>query len=175
MSLRETLNNNPAAVTGGAVVVLLLCLFMVYCQLTGGGTSDYTAQLIYYDVANKQIKLVEWKEGPQPNSPLDGSPDVYEATLFSCGECPEGPDGITDGMTLEDVKAKGMYPGWITKRDPNTEAEAFMNPTMMCQPFGSNRWYQAASSAWQAKEDQIRRGCNGGKDYAVDCYAPFKQ
>ncbi len=174
MGLRETMNNNPAAVTGGAVVVLLLALGFAAIRgglFSGGGRNIGTAQIIYYDVANKQIKLVPTKMGePYPNSPLDGSPETYQATVFACGECPEG--NVVDGLTLADLEAKGMYIGWLQKRDPGTEADPSFNPSVMYRAFKGGSWVSGSDSRWYTTEDKIQRQCPGGA-YAMPCYAPL--
>jgi hypothetical protein len=172
MSLRETLNNNPAVVTGGAVVLLLVAVVILGKVLffSGGSGSVGTEQVIYYDVANKTIKLVERPaEEPQPNSPLDGSPDTYQATIFACGECGE----ITDGMTLEDLKAAGMFVGYLHKRDPGTEYAPEFNKTYKYRPFESKNWYPASGDQWFKIEAQLQRKCEGGA-YVNYCYAAFK-
>ncbi len=167
MGLRETMNNNPAAVTGGAVVVLLLCLLLVYCQFGGGNPRGGNFQIIYYDVANKQIKLVAHDGDVWPNSPLDGSADTYEAVLLACGECPE--DQIVDGMSLEDIKAAGMFLGWLQKRDPGTPPDPTFNPSMQYRTLKSNKWVSASSDAGFKLQEQIHRQCPGG-EYANQCH-----
>lgn len=174
MGLRETMNNNPAVVTGGAVVILLLCLFLVYWQFSGGsGSSNVTAQLIYYDVANDKLKLMEWDSGPYPDSPPPGMTDVYEAVLLSCGECPEGPDGIVDGMTPEQIKAAGMFVGWLYRRAPGTEPDPMVNESMEARPLKGSTWIKVASKQWVDLEEKLRRQCPRG-DYAYECYPPTK-
>ena len=167
------MNNNPAAVTGGAAVVLLLALIFVFLRggLLGGGGSAGTTQVIYYDVANKQIKLVAHDRDSFPNSPLDGSPQIYEAVLLACGECPE--DKIVDGMSLEDIKAAGMYLGWLNKRDPGTDTDPSFNPSMQFRSLQSPKWVSASSEAGFKLQDQLQRKCPG-KEYAKECYPSMK-
>lgn len=107
MSLREKLNNNPQIATGGAVVVLLLCLMLIYCQFSGGSRS---AKLLYFDLETNQVKLVDFKAGDTLATPLAGT-QIYQVTIFSCTECKE----IKDGMTLEELKAEGMFPGYVIR------------------------------------------------------------
>ena len=172
MGLRETMNNNPAAVTGGAAVLLLLALLWLGKGLVfGGGSDGGTQQIIYYDVANKQIKLVDYDSKTYPNSPLDGSPETYEAALLACGECPE--DKIVDGMSLEDIKAAGMYVGWISRRDPGSDPEPDFNPSMQFRSLQSPKWVSASSEAGFKLQDQLQRKCPG-KEHANQCYPSMK-
>ncbi|MFN3167604.1 MAG: hypothetical protein ACE37H_11120 [Phycisphaeraceae bacterium] len=172
MSLRETLNNNPAVVTGAAVVLLLVAVIILGKVLffSGGGGAVGNEQVIYYDVANKTIKLIERStKDPYPDSPLDGSPDTYQASIFSCGECGE----ITDGMTLDDLKAAGMFVGYLHQRDPGTENDPEFNPTYKIRLFEGKKWISAGDGRLYQVEEQIHRKCPGGQ-FANYCFAAFK-
>lgn len=160
MGLRETMNNNPAAVTGGAVVVMLLCLFLIYCQLSGGSTSYADAKLVYYDVKAKQVKLVTWGEGPQPDSPLADSADVFKARIFSCGECGE----ITDGMSEADLKSKKMFVGWIEQRPAGSEDDPWMNTSIQKRKLTDKSWKKATPEAYDTAPK-----CPNGK-LSIECF-----
>lgn len=170
MGLRDTMNNNPAAVTGAAVVVLLLCLVLVYCQFTGGGTPSGKAQIIYFDVESQTIKLVPLDYENPPNSPLDDSPSSFEAMVFSCTECPE--DGLVDGMSLKDLEAKGMFIGWLQKRDPDSIPDPSFNASVQFRTLNSKTWYPGDSERWRSIEEKIQQNCPGGA-WANACYPPL--
>ena len=173
MSLRDKLNNNPAAVTTGAVVLLLIAVsILVYVLFfKGGGRGTGTEQVIYYDVKNNTIKLVDRPGAdPYPDSPLEGSPDVYMATIFACGECGE----ITDGMTAEQLKQNGMFIAYIHKRDPGTPFDPETNPTSMYRPLETSNWFPSAGDRWYPVLEKIQSRCPKGT-YVDYCYAPYKR
>ena len=125
MSFREYMNNNPAVMTGAAVAVLVICLGIVACQLTGGGPAGSGSQVIYFDVASGEIKLVEAVDSVE--SPVAGT-ENYRAAVATCeDECGE----IEEGMDLEQLKANGMFVAFVERTATGRNANAF-------DDFGSN-------------------------------------
>lgn len=118
MNVREFMNDNPLYTYIGVGVVFVLAMTLVVCRLMGGGgASSY--KLVYYDTEAKTIRIVEFEAGEAPKSPLEGEPNVYQAAIFSCGEC--DPDEIQDGMSRDELEAAGMRIRYIMKIDESVD------------------------------------------------------
>lgn len=125
LDIREKLNENPIVMVAGVGVVLLLCLSVIFCQLVDTGSSSVKVKYVYFDDASKSIRVVEFKLPEElPTSPLEGTDNVYMATVFSCEDCPKG--SVKDGMTLAELEAAGMYIGWLSRIDPGKESQGAM-------------------------------------------------
>ncbi|NBC11175.1 MAG: hypothetical protein GVY24_05485 [Planctomycetes bacterium] len=127
MSIRETMNNNPAMVTIGAVVVLVLCLGAIMCQVREpSGGQGGAVQLYFLDEGTGMLFTAESKQQPPIVAPSDtgGSTSGVRAHVLSCGDCP----GNLDGLTREEVQAQGAFIGYLEKYTP--EAKAAMEQAM---------------------------------------------
>ena len=156
MSLREKMNNNPAVATGASVVVLLICLLVIYCTFAGGGANR--VDIVYFDVESKTVKLFEYKTGDAPpTSPLAGS-ETYRAQLFTCSECKE----VTDGMTIDQLKAQDMFVGYLMRDSPNAAEDPF-GETMEVRTVDGTKWIGADTEAGTKLVNQaMAAGCPSG-------------
>lgn len=169
MGLRDTMNNNPAAMTGGIAVVLVLSLVLVVCRFMGGGSSSSATTIIYYDITNKQFKVVEhdYAKMTYPSSPFEGTSDVFIATIWACGECPEG--GVTDGMSLADLEAKGMFVGWIEKVvDGSAQGGDDREQVTVYASMAGKTWYRDFSPGVQKLFSAASIKCDNTE---TQCYA----
>lgn len=148
-NVRQQMNDNPIYMYIAAGGLFFVCIMLVVCQFTGGGSgSSRTPLLIYFDTTNETIKLVKFDPsgGNLPNSPLDGAPETYAATIFVCGECPKG--AIKDGMTLEELKAAGLFIGWLEKVDRSSASiDTFNEYNYSYRALDGTKWVKGDTEA----------------------------
>jgi len=164
LELRNKLEENQSLVIVGLIVVIVFCLSLVMCQLFGGGPSSVSSEvkLVYYDLGDQSIKLVDHKYPAMPQSPLEGTTDVFLATVFACEECPKGK--IKDGMTREELKAEGMFIGWLEKIDPNLSEEmAMFGEGYLYRGLESDRWYKATDQGYEAINARVYEKCSDAR------------
>jgi hypothetical protein len=160
LELRKKLEENQSITIVALLVVILFCLSLVVCQLIGGGpgTSTTAVQLVYYDLDSKTIKIVAHEYPAQPTSPLEGTENVFMASVFACEECPEGQ--IKDGMSLEDLKAEGMFIAWLERIDPNmTEEMAMFGEGNSYRTLESDRWYKTSEKGYERINQKLNDRC----------------
>lgn len=160
LELRKKLEENQSIVIVGLLVVIIFCLGLVVCQVTGGGPSTTASEvtLVYFDLDSQTIKLVEHQYPALPASPLEGTDNVFIASVFACEECPEG--AIKDGMNLEDLKAEGMFIGMLERIDPNiTEEMAMFGEGYSYRSIEDDRWYKPTENGYQQLNNKIFTRC----------------
>jgi len=163
LELRQKLEENQSLVIIGLIAVILFCLGLVMCQLIGGGSGSSSSEvkLVYFDTTNQSIRLVDHeysKNSAQPKSPLEGTTDVFLASVFGCEDCPKGK--IKDGMTLEDLKANGMFVGWLEKVDPAMDEEmALLGEGSMRRLVESDRWYKPTDKGYEVINEKVYEKC----------------
>lgn len=150
LELRKKLEENQSIVLIGLIAIIVFSLGLVVCQLTGGGGGSYSGEvkLVYFDVGNQAIRIVDHEYPGIPASPLEGTEDVFMATVFACEDCPKG--SIKDGMTLDDLKAEGMFIGWLERHDPSmTEEMAMFGEGYQYRSIEDDKWYGQDEQAFQ--------------------------
>ncbi|MGB0766636.1 MAG: hypothetical protein ACPGYV_02880 [Phycisphaeraceae bacterium] len=144
----------------GLCLVIVFCLSLVLCQLTGGGSGSFSneVRLVYYDTTNQIIKLVDHEYPAIPQSPLEGTTDIFLASVYGCEDCPQGT--IKDGMTRAELKDKGMFIGWLERIDPTA------NDEMMLYEQGYEyrlvegaTWYNATDPGYQKIIEDLYNRC----------------
>lgn len=161
LELRDKLEENQSIVIVGLLAVILLSLGLVMCQMFGGGTASYSnkVKLVYFDTANQSIRVVDHEYPEMHKSPLEGTTDVFFAAVFACEDCPEGV--IKDGMTLADLKANGLFIGWLEKIDPNPDqAIAMFGEGMMFRTIEKDRWYRATDKGYDMIQTRVYEKCS---------------
>lgn len=143
--LRDKLEDHKPVVMGAAgVLILLSIVYLIISMFTGGSSSPGTkATLIYFDVAGQKVQLVEFdaSSGELPSTPLAGSPDVFLASVWYCGESVAAE--LTDGMSLSDLEAAGMFIAWLEKEDPNGIVNEFGTRPMLYRTLSQPQWVKA--------------------------------
>lgn len=166
LELRKKLEENQSIVVIALLVVILFSLGLVTCQLLGGGRGSFSKEvdLVYFDVTNGTIKIVNHEYPEIPKSPLDGTDDVFMARVFSCENCPEGQ--LKDGMTVDDLKANNMFIGWLERTDPNATQEMLMlDEAKQYRTLAKDRWYKTSDPAYE----KIMQAFNQRCDRAYPC------
>ena len=155
LELRKKLEENQSFVLIGLICIIVFSLSLVVCQLTGGGPRSYSSEveLVYFDLTSNTIRVVEHEYPEIPKSPLEGTEDVFMASVYACEECPEG--AIKDGMSLDDLKAEGMFIAWLERYDANvTEEMAMFGESYLYRTIESDKWYKATDPGY----DKLVRG-----------------
>lgn len=155
LELRKKLEENQSFVLIGLIFIIVFSLSLVVCQLTGGGSGSYSQEvkLVYFDLTNQTIRVVDHEYPAIPASPLEGTDDVFLASVYACEECPKGK--IKDGMTMADLKAEGMFVAWLERYDPDvTEEMAMYGEGYLYRTLENDKWYKATDPGY----DQIVRG-----------------
>ena len=160
LELRKKLEENQSIVILGLLVIILFSLGLVTCQLMGGrqGSFSQEAELVYFDLTNQTIKIVDHEYPAPPTSPLDGTEDIFMARVFSCEELPEGT--LKDGMTLDELKAKGMFVGWLERIDPEMSEEmAMFGEGQSYRTLENDRWYKTSEPGYEKIMKQFSARC----------------
>ncbi|MFK7789546.1 MAG: hypothetical protein AB8C95_08675 [Phycisphaeraceae bacterium] len=159
LELRNKLEENQSIVVVGLIGLIIFSLVLVTCQMVGGGGSvSSEVKLVYFDVSNQSIRLVDHEYPAIAQSPLDGTTDVYLATIFSCEECEKG--AIKEGMSLEDLKAKGMFVGWLEKIDPEMSEEmAMFGEGRLYRTVENDRWYKPTERGYEVINTRVYEKC----------------
>ena len=147
LELREKLQENQSVLAVVLILVIVLCLSLVMCQLFGGGSGSYSneVKLVYFDTANKTVRVIDHEYPDMPASPLAGTDNTFLASVYACDDCPKGK--IKDGMTLAELEAEGMFVAWLERIDPNATPEMAM--------FGSDRTYRRVTDQrWYRSDEQ---------------------
>ena len=164
LELRRKLEENQSIVIIGLIVVIAFCLLLVMCQLFGGGPGSVSnkVKLVYYDLGNQQIKLVDHEYPAMPQSPLEGTEDVFLASVFKCTECPKG--AIKDGMTADELEAEGMFIGWLEKIDPDVSEEmAMFGEGYLYRTVENDRWYKATDKGYEKINTRVYDTCKDAR------------
>lgn len=164
IELRKKLEENQLIVVVALILLILTSLTLVMCQFTGGGASGSTSkvELIYFDLGSQSIRLVEHRYPAQPKSPLEGTEDVFLATVFKCEECPDG--SVKDGMSLADLKAEGMFIGWLEKIDENVSDEMVMfGEGYAYRTIETDRWYKPTDRGYEALNRRVYEKCENAR------------
>lgn len=163
LELRKKIEENQSIVSIGLIVLIIFSLGLTMCQIFGGGSGpgSQEVQLVYFDTTNQTIRIVEHEysaQSAQPASPLEGTDDVFMASVFACEECPKGQ--IKDGMSLGDLKANGMFVGWLEKFDPEVseEARAFGEGAQY-RSLERDRWYKVNEKGYEAIRKRVFQRC----------------
>lgn len=166
--LREKLEDNAMAVKIGAGVLILLSLVFIVVNMAGGGGPSVQTQttVIYYDVDQKVIKLVEHdtSAGP-PSSPMNGTENVFIASVWYCDE---GKDAdVSDGMALADLEAEGLFIAWLEKADPAAKADEYNARPMMYRKLDSENWSKGETPAVMKIIESPLERCQDAAQYFV--------
>lgn len=163
LELRQKIEENQSIIVIALIAVIVCCLGLVTCQMFGGGASySSEVKLVYFDTENQSVRLVDHEYPAIPTSPLEGTTDVFLATVFACEECPQGK--IKDGMTLEDLKANGMFVGWLEKVDPQMDEESAMyGEGYFYRSIDSDRWYKATDKGYQTINNRVYEKCQNAR------------
>lgn len=160
LELKSKLEENQSIVVLGLIVVIVFCLCLVMCQVFGGGPGAVSTdvKLVYFDLTNKEIKVVAHEYPAMPKSPLEGTTDVFLASVFACDECPKGK--IKDGMTMDELEAEGMFIGWLEKIDPEISEEmAMFGEGYLYRAVDSERWYKATDKGYETINMRVYEKC----------------
>lgn len=160
LQLRKKLEENQSMVLIGLICLIVISLSLIVCQLTGGGANNYssTVKLVYFDLGNQAIRVVDHEYPAIPASPLKGTTDVYLASVFACEDCPQGQ--IKDGMSLDDLKANGMFIGWLERYDPEaTEEMMVFGQSSSFRTIESDRWYNPTEKGYEAINQRLYARC----------------
>lgn len=150
LRLGEKLEENQSIVLIGAISLIVVSLGLVVCQLTGGGPGSYSSevQLVYFDTQSQTIRLVDHEYPAMPQSPLEGTENVFLASVYACEECPEGK--LKDGMSQDDLKANGMFIAWLQRVDPDiTEEMAMFGEGYEYRTLENDKWYMATDRGYE--------------------------
>jgi len=151
LELRKKMEEYRAFVIVGLCVIILISLSLMLCHVVGGpSASSYTntVELVYFDTETKTIKLVKHEYPAIPASPLAGKENVFLASVYACEDCPKG--AIKDGMTLEQIKAEGMFIAWLERIDPNaTDEMALFGEGYSYRLPEEDKWYSSADPGYQ--------------------------
>ena len=160
LELRKKLEENQSIVILGLIIIILFSLGAVTCQMFGGrgGSFSQEVELVYFDLTNQTIKIVNHEYPAIPMSPLEGTEDVFMARVFSCEDCPEGK--LKDGMTPDDLKANGMFVAWLERTDPNATEEMMMfGEGQEFRTLSSERWYNTSDPGYQQMMKAFSERC----------------
>lgn len=164
LELRRKLESNQPILLVSLIILIIFSLCLVVCQLAGGGqtSSSREVKLVYYDLGRQAIRIVEHQYPGIPASPLAGTDDVYQATVFACEECPKGT--IKDGMTLDDLQAEGMFIGWIERHDPEmTDEMAMLGKGYQYRTLETDRWYGQSDPGFQVISEKPYQRCQSAR------------
>ena len=107
MSIRNTLNENPAITTVVAILVLVVCLGLVIWWMTGsGGGGRISDQSYYFDLNTGEVFTAKTASSPieAPSGRTDaGDPAGVAAQIFACDGC----QASYAGMTPEEIEDSG--------------------------------------------------------------------
>ncbi|MEM9344996.1 MAG: hypothetical protein AAGB26_00120 [Planctomycetota bacterium] len=162
LELRKKLEENQSVVLIALILVIVVSLSMVFCHLVGGGARSYsgTVDLVYFDLESETVRIVKHEYPDTPASPLKGTDNVYLASVYSCKECPKGQ--IKDGMTLDDLKANGMFVAWIERIEPNiTDELALSGQAYAYRTLEDETWYAGIEQGYDKVYQKMNRRCEG--------------
>lgn len=160
LELRKKLEENQSITIISLLVVIIFCLSMVVCQFVGGGPGSMAseAKVVYFDLDSQTIKIVDHKYPAPLTSPLEGTENVFLASVYSCEECPDGK--LKDGMTPEDLKAEGMFIAWLERIDPNiTDEMAMFGEGHSYRTLESDRWYKTSEKGFEMINKKLVDRC----------------
>lgn len=155
LELRKKLEENQSFVLIGLICIIVFSLSLVVCQLTGGGAGSYSSEvkLVYFDLDSQTVRVVKHEYPAIPASPLEGTEDVFLASVYACEECPEG--ALKDGMSLADLEAEGMFIAWLERHDPDASEEMMMfGEGYQYRTVENDQWYKVTDKGYE----QITRG-----------------
>ena len=166
-NLRDKLEDNKTAVLIGAGVLILLSIVLVILRLSGGSPSLGTAStVIYYDVDQKVISLVEhdMSSGLAP-SPKPGTENVFIAAVWYCGE---KSGEVSDGMTLEELESEGLFIGWLEKEDTGQQGDEYNTRPMLFRSLDDPTWVRAETAASLKIIESPLERCADAVQYVVN-------
>lgn len=160
LQLREKLEENQSILLLGAIGLIVVSLGMVVCQLVGGGSGSYSneVQLVYFDMESQSIRLVDHEYPAMPKSPLEGTDNVFMASVYACEDCPKGK--LKDGMSKEDLKANGMFIAWLERIDPDLSEEmAMFGEGYEYRSLDNDKWYKATDRGYEQIVNGLYKRC----------------
>lgn len=165
LELRDKIEENQSLVIVGLVALIVFCLALSMCQVMGGGGSAarIDVQLAYVDLDSQSIRVVDHTYPEIPASPLEGTDNVFLATVFSCEECPSG--AMKDGMSLQDLSNSGLFIGWLIKRDPSASRDdVARGEGDLYRSVAEDRWYTAGDQGFTALTEAVYRRCSTARE-----------
>ena len=168
-NLRDTLEENKTAVMIGAGVLILLSIVLLVIRMSGGGSASLgtASKVIYYDVDQKTISLVEHDMGTGPApSPKPGSESVFIAAVWYCGD--SGGAEVSDGMSLDELESKGFFIGWLEKDDPETKPDEYNTRPMMFRTLDNPTWVKGETAASLKIIEGPLNKCADAAQYVAD-------
>mgnify|MGYP006272455861 CR=1 FL=1 len=120
MKIREYLNQNSSIGILAAVVLLVISLFIIYRQLTGGGSGPQITELYYFDLNTGRVVAGPSDAIPPidtDSGPYQGEPAGVRANIFACGRC----DSDYAGMTPDEIEAAGAKLAYLMKYPPRAK------------------------------------------------------
>ena len=105
MSLRQTINNNPVAVTGVAVALLFVALGVMVLTTTASNSRGGD-RVYYYDLRTDELFVDRADQFPPIQGP-SGHRAGVQAYVFACGECPSRQElvGLSQQRIAENTNA----------------------------------------------------------------------
>lgn len=172
MNLRETLNNNAAAVTLVAVVVLIVALGIMLWSNQGSKQRAWKAY--YFDLNTQTIfadepgKAVPFDRGTGVFSYFDGDHGpAVRATVYTCGD----PGDVRSGMTLAQLDAVGAFVAAVYRLSPEviaarSQADSkdlvpgdLLFKTNLVADVGGKNWYPEDSAEARSLLDAAMARC----------------
>lgn len=145
------------------VAVLLPVLGALLAMAGGmsGGTSGgkRSIEIPYFDVEQGKMVLVEYRSGDTLDSPIKDT-QIYRCTLFTCSECQE----VTEGMTEADLAAMDMFVGYLMRDAPaadDDDDDEFLL-TMEARLVDGEAWVDLDSDEGAALVQGVMRRCEDG-------------
>lgn len=160
LEIRKKLEENQSIVVIGLIALIIVSLGLIVCQMTGGGSGAISTKvkLVYYDLGNQKIRVVDHKYPDIPSSPLTGTTDVYLASVYACEECPPGT--LKDGMSLSDLKENGMFIGWLERIDPEaTENTVMFGEGYKYRTIEVDQWYSVSDKGFEMINRKVFERC----------------
>jgi len=167
--LRDKLEDNKPVVLGAAgLLILLSIVYLIVSMFTGGGNAPGTkATLIYFDLAGQKVQLVDFdaSSGELPATPLSAGAEVFLASVWSCGESSDAK--LTDGMTLSELEAAGLFIAWLEKEDPNGAINEFGTRPMLYRTLSQPKWVKADTAQSLAIIESPYDKCPDATRYSI--------
>jgi hypothetical protein len=159
--------DTPIVKLVAAVVLLVLAIAIAVYSLSGraeGGTGAY-----YYDLNTKKVFVgpaVAFAPIETSSGLHDGQPAGVRIFIFSCKPCRS-----LAGMTLDEVRAKGAFPVWLEKYDPESRellASGDSRPEVMMEGLlmsaaDNVKWISPAGKEATKLRDSVRDLCSGSQ------------
>lgn len=156
--LREKLAKNQLLTAGLLLLILIASLGLITYHFTSSGIRPAEVKLVYFDLKSQTIQIVNHTYPDMPASPLEGTDDVFIASVYACDPKPDGT--IKDGMTLEDLKANGMFIAKLEKIDPDVTGEAaIFGKGTSYRTLTDEAWHETDSPGHKAIQRMLKSRC----------------